>query len=157
MNGSLVNLIVRCFQYLNTTPISWHCMSIGLLRKKQQPLTPVNETRVYLKNQHNVMTKGCDAPEGTCWVTSWISSPCASSLSSYAGSGASTIRLCFPGSCRPYGLCAYPLLESPPEMLSWLVMISQNDSFSSCFLRVWSQGHSSWVNTHCAHFPATLS
>ena len=137
--------------------IPWHCTSMELPCKKQQRLTPVNETRVYLTNQHNVMTKGCDTHEGTYRVTSWIYSPCVSLLSSYTRSGASTIWLCFPGSHWPHGLRTYPLFESPPETPSWLVMISQNDSFSSCFLSVWSQGHSSWVSAHHAHSPATLS
>ena len=118
---------------------------MGLPCKNQQRQIPVNEIQVYLKNQHNVMTKGCDTPEGMCQITSWISSPCASSLSSYTGSGTSMIQLCFPGSCQPHGLRTYPLLENPSEMPSQLVVISQNDGLSSCFLRVWSHGHSSWV------------
>ena len=65
------------------------------------------------------------------------------------------IQLCFSGSRQLRRLRAYPRLERPPEMPGQLVAIFWNDSLSSCFLCVWSQGHSSWVNVHCVHFPAT--
>ena len=48
-----------------------------------------------------------------CRITCWISSPCASLPSSYAGCGIWLIRLCFLGSCQSCELCAYHWLESP--------------------------------------------
>ena len=159
MYCSLINLFNRLMflilKYITHT-LALH-MNMGLPHKNQQRLTPVKETQVYLMNQHNGVMKGCGVPEGECWITSWISSPCASLLSSYARSGSlddsAVLSWLAP---TMHGLRAYPQLESPPETPSWLVAISWNDSLSSCFLHVWSQGHSSLVNAHCTHFPASI-
>ena len=71
-------------------------------------------------------------------------------------SGASLIQLCFLGWHRLCGSRTCWCLESPPEMLKWLVVISQNDDPSSCIPRVWILGYSSWVNDHRTHSPARL-
>ena len=56
-----------------------------------------------------------------------------------------------------HGLRTYRRFESPLETLRRLVATSWNDDFSSCFLSVWTHGHSSWVNTHQSHFAEMLS
>ena len=114
--------------------------------------TDERNTSLFKRKQWNTTMNGEAAWMCMRWITCWICPSCAT-LTSFSVETGCLIDLTVLSwlACWLCGSHACQCLESPPEPLKWLVMISQNDDPFSCILHVWILGYSSWVNDHhCA-------